>query len=41
MWVDGQEMASRRDDSFNQGLAGFIIPGFGHATFSDWVVERK
>jgi Ca-activated chloride channel homolog len=39
--VDGQPVKSARDDTFDQGLIGFVISGPGRATFKSLVVEQR
>lgn len=39
--VNGQEVKSVRDGTFDQGLVGFVISGPGRATFRNLVVEQK
>lgn len=41
VFVDGREVKSVRDDSFTQGLVGFVISGPGRVTFRNLVVEQK
>jgi len=41
LFVNGQEIKRIRDDTFDQGLVGFVISGPGHATFKNLVVEGK
>lgn len=41
VFVNGQQAASAKDDSYDQGYVGFIISGFGRARFRDLLVSEK
>lgn len=41
IFVDGQEIKSVQDDTYDRGLSGFVISGPGHAIFKNLVVEQK
>lgn len=39
--VDGQELRTVQDDTYDEGYVGFVISGPGRALFSDLLVEQK
>lgn len=41
MFVDGQKVKSLQDDTYAQGLVGFVISGHGHASFRNLVVQQE
>jgi Ca-activated chloride channel homolog len=41
VFVDGQEVKSVQDDSYDQGYVGFVISGPGRALFSNLLVQQK
>ncbi|MFZ0703556.1 MAG: VWA domain-containing protein [Candidatus Acidiferrales bacterium] len=41
IYVDGLEIQTVEDDTYKQGLVGFVISGPGQATFKNLVVEQK
>lgn len=41
MFVDRQQLATARDDTFSDGYAGFVVSASGRATFSNLLVEAK
>lgn len=41
IFVDGQEVKTAQDDTYDQGYVGFVISGTGRAIFRDLVVEQK
>lgn len=38
VFLNGQQVARVKDDSYDQGYVGFILSGMGSARFSDLVV---
>ncbi len=41
IFVDGQEVKTVQDDTYDDGYVGFVISGPGRALFSDLLVEQK
>jgi Ca-activated chloride channel homolog len=41
IYVEGQKVRSLTDDSFAQGLVGFVLSGHGHAIFRSLVVQQE
>lgn len=41
IFVNGQEVKTAQDDTYDQGYVGFVISGPGRAIFRDLVVEQK
>jgi Ca-activated chloride channel homolog len=41
IFVNGQEVISTRDDTFDEGYVGFVVSGPGRATFRNLLVEPK
>jgi hypothetical protein len=41
IFVNGQEVISARDDTFDQGYVRFVVSGPGRATFRNLLVEPK
>ena len=41
IFVDGQQVGTVRDGTYNQGWVGLLLSGPGQATFRSLVVEQK
>lgn len=41
LFIDGEQVATARDDMFDSGYAGFIVTAPAHAIFSNFVLEQK
>lgn len=41
LFVDGQQVGTARDNTFDNGYAGFIVSAPAHATFSNLLLEQK
>jgi Ca-activated chloride channel homolog len=41
LFIDGHQVGAARDDTFENGYAGFIVSAPAHATFSTFLLEQK
>jgi hypothetical protein len=41
LFIDGRQVGTARDNTFDGDYDGFIIDGPGHAIFSNFVLEQK